>query len=551
MRSLPILLILTTACFSEQNLSELEDADPSFSVTSPERASWHSEGGMALTGDVHDIDSLIINGLAYDVDGESFSVPVELDRGINYFEIEALAADGSSFFDRRAVIAGEFAPATGEIEDAAALRINQGGLDDISEIVAELIDTQDINNGITALNPVVELEYSLGTGISVDLRSIYFNTPLIDLVATNGTLEVEVILPNLFVDTDAELSVLWIDSDQSLEMVADYAVIDVELGVDVSNGVVELETLSTEVSLDGFSYDISLLPGEIIEDNVFDDTIRGVIEDKLAEKIGTMLPDILAGLQEDLELGFDFELLGTQIGLEGIVADIGLDNAGLWMDLDLSVDAGGGNGKGEGYLYSGVSTPTPDRSADGPVLISDDAMNRALYELWAGGIFSQTLSTEDGSLSADSLSGYGISSCTIETSPGLPPVLVEVDGSTHLQLGEMEVVLTTPGFALGEYIKLRVAASVSVDIVFENGSVRPVLSDIELHPDVVETDWSQDEESIVNLMNTFLTPELLLGAVEDIAIEIPSIPGIEIDDADIARASTGFHTALQLNISAD
>ncbi len=553
MRSFALLWLLSTGCLNDQSLTTLEPAVPSFSVETPVRASWNATGRTWLTGYAPHVQKLYINGDEYPIKHADFSIPIELNRGINFLEIEAMAGGGHWFYERRAVIAGEFAPAEGIMKDSAQIRINQAGLDDISEIMAELVDIQEVSTGITDMNPMVELEYSMGTTISVDLQTIHFNTPLIELIATNDKLEVEVVLPNLFIDTKADLSVLWVDSEQRLEIVADSAVVEAELLMSLNEGVVEVETTNTEVRLEGFSYDVSLLPGQIVEDNLFNDTIRDQLETELAAEIGAQLPEIITELQSELETNIEFDLMGTQVGMDTQIANLSIDNDGVSMGLDLSVEAEGhlNTLEGGGYLHSGTDTPTPDRISDSALVISDDAINRAFYELWASGMFSQSLSTENGTLSNDVAAAIGASNCTIVTNPGLPPVLVEVDGATQLQVGEMDIDIMTPGFEPGNYIKLRVAANVNVEIQFDAGFIRHDLNAMNMNIDVVETNWNTDKESLIALMNALITPELLLGAVEDIEIEIPSIPGIEIDGATIHRESTGLHTGLLLNISAD
>jgi hypothetical protein len=185
------------------------------------------------------------------------------------------------------------------------------------------------------------------------------------------------------------------------------------------------------------------------------------------------------------------------------------------------------------------------------LMLADDALNRTMYELWLGGLLSQTLSTEDGSLDPASLSSFGITDCTITTDAALPPVIVEQQGALQLQLGEITADLRTPGFALGEFLTIRVAGAVNLDLVFDNGSIAPALTDLSLHFDILDTDWEQDEEAIVNLLNTFITPEQLLGALDGLSLELPAIDGVSIDNATIDRVETGVHSDLQIAISAN
>ena len=522
------------------------------SVSSPERASWGAVGGAELTGNITDIAEVVVNGESHAVSGSSFAVPITLARGINTLVTEAVPADGSkSLFDRRSVIAGTFAPAEGDIQGAVAARVNRSGLDDVGEVVAGMVDVQSLNKDFSKLNPIVELDYGWGTGVTVDLVSVYFGAPLVSLIPSDGQITAEVILPELLVDTDATFSLLTFDTDQELELTSSYAIIRGDLALSLEDGRVVTALDDASVTLEEFAYDVSLIPGDFLEDNLFNDTIREAIEERLAGEMTTLLPELVASLQEDLDLTFQTELLGTTVTLGAAIADLGVDEDGVWLGMDVSVDAGGTDLSGEGYLTGGVAAPEPDRAADAAVLLSDDALNRALYELWLGGLLSQQLSTSDGSLSPDSLSSFGITEATITTDAGLPPVLVEQDGATRLQLGEVTVDLNTPSFTLGQSLVLRVAGSVGLDLSFADNTITPAFSDVDLTFDIIDTDWEQDREGIVSLLETFITPDLLLGAVDGLALELPSVGGVRVDSASIDRADSEVHTDLRIEISPD
>lgn len=549
-----LTISLMTGCSQDPTPADTLSAQqvPSLTVSGPERATWSATGAADMTGQVEHISTVVVNGESHAVSGDAFSVPVSLGTGINYFETEGIPTDGgASLFDRRSVLAGTFAPAEGSIPGAVAVRVNQGGLDDAADIVSGMVDAQEINSGISEMNPIVDLEYALGTSIAVNLQSIYFGEPMVDLIASGGALGVEVILPELLIDTGADISVLWIEGTQDLQMEASYAVIRADLALSLSNGVIGASLENTTVSLEGFSYDISLLPGEFIEDNLFDDTIREAIEDTLVEEMETMLPAAVTSLQDDLDLSYEADLLGIMVGMSAEFSDIGVDSDGVWIGMDVAIDTPATDLTGNGYLFGDTATPEPDRASDMALMLADDALNRAMYELWLGGLLSQTLSTEDGSLDPESLSSFGITDCTITTDAALPPVIVEQQGALQLQLGEITADLRTPGFALGEFLTIRVAGAVNLDLVFDNGSIAPALTDLSLHFDILDTDWEQDEEAIVNLLNTFITPEQLLGALDGLSLELPAIDGVSIDNATIDRVETGVHSDLQIAISAN
>ena len=550
MRAVPCGLVLILGCSSDQVFVYSESSPaPILEVHSPVRASWQSEGSTTITGEVHHVNRFLVNGQRYEVDDGPFSIPIQLERGIHYLEVEAQGDDGHRLFDRRSVIAGEFKPAEGPIEGAVELRINQGGLNDIAEILSGLIDIQTINQDISAVNPLVELDYSWGTSLSMDFTNIFFNTPIIHISGRDDLLDVELVLPNLYMDTDSHVSVLWVESDQKIEMFAEYAMISGELTMDVHDGFAVIEASQLEVSLEGFSYDTSLIPGDLVESHLFEETIRESMEESLAAAMGAQIQEILSEIHNDLALGVDFELMGTHMALEAEIDDMGPDSGGVRFDLGLDISAEEHATQGRGYLHGGVDMPSPDHSADGVLNLSDDALNRVAYELWTGGVFSQIFTTEDESIDRNDLEEYGIRVLTISTHSSLPPVFVDADGGLEVQLGEMEVSVSTPGFTLGEMVVLRAAGNIGVELVADHEEVQLILSDLELHLDVVETDWMQDQEYMLGLIQELLTPEMLLGALEDFSITIPSIGGLDLDGAAIRRAQTHAHTTIEIDVS--
>ena len=551
MRTSSLILVLTMGCTSDQALTDSESIQPEIMVDSPTPASWHPTGITILTGEVRNIRRISVNGQLHELNGNQFAIPIQLNRGINFLELEAVGGDGRKVWDRRSVIAGEFVNAEGAVENAVAVRINEGGLVDAADIIAAAMDPQSITQDISPMNPIVELDYTLGTDVAIDLNNMYFNTPIIDIDGEDHQFEIEIILPNLFVDTDAQMRVLWMESEHALEIVADHAVIDVDLSLWAQHGTVHAEATNTQVRLEGFAYDVSLLPGEIVENHMFEDSVREAIETNLSESMQTMLPEIFADMQQDLEIDFDVDLMGTVMHIAAETNDVGVDDVGLWMGLDLEFSAESNTSTGDGYVYSGTQMPNPDTRADGAVVISDDALNRVVYELWESGSFAQTMSTEDGTLNADDLDAFGVSQLTITTNPELPPVFIESDGVLDIQFGALEVTMLMPGFDYGDYLILEIAGSVGVDLVFDAGSIRPILSELEFSLDVIDTNWVQEQESIVNLMGLILNPELLLGAIEDVSIPVPAIDELTIESAEIERSGNGTHTSLKLNISPD
>ena len=547
--STSLLLLLVIGCGNDQEIV-VQDVTyaPSMSVTAPAEGGWTEAGAADLTANLTDIATVRINGTEHTVDADAFSAPLDLSWGINHVETEAIGVDGSVIVDRRALIAGDFVAAEGAIASATMVRVNQGGLDTVASVAEGMIDVTSLNDGLEEMNPVVDLDYSLGTGASVDLSSIYFESPTLDFTATDGALALTVMLPNLYIDTDVTTSLLWIETDHDLEMTADWAVIEADLAMSLVDGVVEVELVDPVVSLAGFAYDVSIFPGELIEDNLLDDTIREGIEDALVDEMSSAIPEIMAELQEDLDLSMSTEILDTELTVNGTLAALSVDADGVALGVDVDIEIAE-QLLGGGTLTSNAAAPEADRTVDAAIVLADDLLNRGLYELWAGGVFNQALSTLDGSLDPESLSSYSITTATVTTNATLPPVIVESNDQLQLQLGGLEITANTPGFGMGENITLSVTATADIGLSFTDGELAPVVDGLVMNLDIVETDWTQDPEFIIELVSGLITPELLLGALDDVSIELPSLAGVSFDDAELTHS--GYHSDLQVEMVVD
>ena len=543
---LPILII---GCGNDQEIVVQEVVyTPSMSVLSPADGAWIEAGSADLTADLTDIAMVHINGTEHAIDSGSFSAPLELAWGINHFETEATGIDGSVIVDRRTLLAGDFVAADGAVASATTVRVNQGGLNTVASVAEGMIDSTSLNADLETMNPVVDLDYSLGTGAAVSLSSIYFEAPTIDVAATDGALALTVMLPNLYIDTDVTTSLLWIETEHDLEMAADWAVIEAELILALVDGIIEAELVDPAVSLTGFAYDVSVFPGEFIEDNLLDDTIREGIEDALVEEMSATLPEVLAGLQEDFDLSMNTEILDTELIVSSTLAALSIDADGVQLDMDVDVEIAE-QLLGGGTLTSNAAPPQVDRTVDAAIVLADDLLNRALYELWAGGVLNQTFSTVDGSLDPESLSTYGITTATVTTNATLPPVLVETNDQLQLQLGGMEIAANTPGFGMGENITLSVTATADVGLTFADGHLAPTADELVMHLDIVETDWTQEPEFIIELVSGLITPERMLGVLDGVSIELPALSGVRFDDAEISHS--GYHSDLRVEMVAE
>ena len=220
------------AC-SEKNEpdQEIEAAALStLSVESPAVADWLPTGTTAVSGIATEVTAVAVNGAPAILGQDGgFIAMVDLPRGINLLEITAEEPDGDTLFDRRGVINGEFANPS-QIDEAVHLRLNEGGLDLMLELVGEEIEDLDIDSMLADINPVYEDSYGIwgwdAVEIAADIESIIYDTPSMRVTPTDGVLEIGVTVPELRVDVLAYGDAIGIDFDVDIEVEADYAKIE-------------------------------------------------------------------------------------------------------------------------------------------------------------------------------------------------------------------------------------------------------------------------------------------------------------------------------------
>ncbi len=551
----PLTLTLALAligCKNDEEGPPVEyDAPSSLRVDAPAQAAWLPAGTTVVSGVADNVSMVCINDEPLPYEDGAYSGTMELMRGVNVVEVEAREPDGDFLLARHAVLAGEFDDPDAMVEDAIALRINRGGLSELTAVAGSMIDLETINASLAKANPVYETEETLWSWVAADLEQITFDTMDIDLEPTAGALQIEVTLPLLEVDIFAYGEAVAIDFTQDVLMTADSVVITAELMIGAEDGTLTAELVDPEVTLNNFAYDLSSMPS-FVTDYLFVDTIRSTIEETLVEQMQTMVPALLDETLSTLDFSFSTELLSTELSVaaEFASADVDSDGIALAMDVDVSVP-GQGTMVYQGVLASGAGTAEVDHNAEMGMVLSDEMLNRVLFEVWRGGLMEMTLSTDDGSLEPAMLSMLLAEEGTITISADLPPVVVESEGVLQAQLGELQIVIETPGGELGELLHIAAAVYVDLDVGLDGSTLALDMGDIELALSVRDSDWGASNTTITQLVEELLPTELLtvfLGALE---FELPSLYGMSFDSAVVERSESGFHTGITVGLSVD
>jgi hypothetical protein len=528
---------------------------PELALDSPAAAAWFSIGETTATGTAVGLTDITINGEAAILKGSTVSMPVHMRRGINTFAVRGVDDKGHSHFLRQSAIAGDFADPADPIEDALVLRLNEGGLDAAMDAAATLLEATAINDAIAGLNPVYEDSYGLlgwnAVEVAADIGSLSFAPA--ELVATPAIDEVnvQVALPELTVWVPVTGSVLGWDFEVDAYLWAESVEVTGTLTLDVDgSGHLVADLTSASVSLIGFGYDTSLLPGEI-ETFILVDSIRGALETQILDQVQQILPGLLEAQIASLDLSFETQVFDTDVAIQASFSSAIIDEDGIQLGTQLDVSIpNAGQKHYAGFLSATGDAPSHERHADVGLSLSDDLLNRVLFEAWRGDILDLELSSETGDLDPILLTQLGANhAAAVVVRADLPPVIVDREGHLQAQLGELNLTLLTPGGDYGTRLDLSLDVLVDLEITLDAGELVLALGDPSIGIMVRDSDWNVSNETITNLLADQLPINTILMLLGDFRFPLPTVGGLSIGNATVERDANTIHTRVALHMS--
>jgi hypothetical protein len=546
-------------CSTENQLASAPFAEPDLALTSPAAAAWMDAEPVDVTGRAENLTDVTITrgddvlSAAVD-DDHTFTTELELERGINVVEARGTDQRGDLHYVRHGVIAGEFADPGNAMDDAVQMRVNQGGLDVLVDLASEMLDPVEIGSSIQAMNPVYEDAYGVlgwdAVTIRADVGDLYFDPPSLEASPASGVLTLEAEIPNLWLSVYASGDVVGWDFGEWVWIWADSADITGRLTVEVDDGELVVELREAEVELANFGFDTSILPTDV-EGWLLADTVRGMLEEQLVDQIEAQVPALIEEQLAALDLSFETELLERTLAIEASFASASVDPDGLVLALDLDVDVpSSGTKVYSGYLTADARPAETSHTADLGLSLSDDMLNRVLFEAWRSGMLDVTLSTEDGSLDPILLTSLQADAGSISINAALPPVIVESEGGLQAQIGELLVTIQTPGGAMGEHLLLAVSVFVELEVAVDDGSLSLEVGSPTLSMMVRESDWGASNEATTQLIEQMLPIDTFLLLLADLSFPIPELGGVSIEQATVTRDDSGVYTGIDVQVSA-
>lgn len=554
-----MLTILLASCKSEPEPEAVAPVAPRLEVAVPERAQCVPAGPLPVIGGAPGLSDVTANGQALTRGyGGHFEGEVAVPRGITLLEVRGTDATGHDLFDRRSILAGEFAAAEGTVPGAMDVRINEAGLAQIGDLLRDVLNPTELFTTLSASSPLYNfylsssIPFTDDTDVDFYLTALDFQPLEVLADATEDNLHLELTLPAVYIEIQTYGTITLLDDTDGdvLSIVADSVSLAADVSLDVApNGSVTADLTGVSASLPGFDatwdylWDVVDWIGDVFLD------LEALIGDQIAGALEDLGEPLLAGVFEAMNTTFEVELLGKTLALDLRMVDIQADANGVRVSMDLGADLPETvESDVPGYLWLPPVDPTPDSFAPISMALSDNLVNRVLHEAWAGGMIELVMSTDDGSLDPLLLAPMGATSGTISVSSRLPPVVVDQGGELVAQLGEVDVRLETPGGENGEWIDLTMYAATALDLAIADNALTIGLGAPDVRFVVRGSDWGASEETITLLFEEQLPIDVLVLLLGNFSFPLPELGGITIGSATAARDPSGAHTSIALSL---
>lgn len=527
-------------------------SEPSLTIRSPEIGEMTEPGEVLVTGKVRNLDHVEVNGVPAEINAfGTFEALVPLEHGINVLEATGWRdEDADTDFDRRSVIAGNYADPDEAVTEGLMLRANQSALDMLMLGVQSKIDPDQITTTAMSMNPVFNQTGALVTAKAV-IERINIGKPKLRAYPSAEALEIEARVPEFYVRVRSWGEVFGKAFDVQVRVESQEIVLGLGFAPRAENGDLFVDVAWVDLELIGFDFDVSLIP-DLVEELLLVDRVQEKAEVALEKVLKNALQPAIDDALGSLDLSFSTQLKGKKLDVAVDFADAWTDEDGLaivtdvWTQMPQSLP-----GAYPGYLLTRTEAyPEPSRKSSVALSISDNLLNNLLFQVWRAGLIDLSMSTEEGTLSPDMAGKLKAEEATLSIRSSLPPVVTQDEGRLAIQLGEFDVGIETPDGELGEQMNLALALQLDMAPRTVNGWLDLGLGEPEMAMMVRDNDWGATDQTTTRMLEEMMPVEQLLGPLNDLAIPMPSFPaGGGIDDIKVVRDPTGGHTNVHINLA--
>lgn len=544
MRALLILGVVFLINCGGLDTYEYEEVESKLTVLTPAPGVWLDQDMIQVTGEAIQLEDVLFNETHVQTAGNGFFVSkLHPAHGINVFDMSGLDSEDNTHWIRQTFMAGPAAKPSEKVERALSVHLGSQGIQKGLGLIGNDFDSTTLETMVKTYNPIFDDRVE-DVKVRADIQHLTFDAPIITANTTEGYLDFVVLIPNfwLYIDTDVHIIFEW---DLDVEIGSDIY-LSGRVAIEPTERGLDIQLDQTSAWLDAFYVNIDWIPNGIEERHIEPPLMQG-IEEALNQIMTTMVPDLLADATEELDLRFDLPVGDSFTEVELGISEVDINKNGIDIAMSYEAEAPAPPSPVPGYLYAGEAPPSVDPHEELTVALSDNMVNQLMYTLWAGGSFTQRLSTDDETLPLIAGILFKSEAVTVEIDAPLPPVLIEHNGKLQMQIGDLDIAITTPGGEMGETLKMRVTALMDVDIALADSALKlkPTVTDTFMY--VYDSDWGETPFETTALVEETLPMEVLLGLMGDLVIPMDALGDLGLElTLDVGRNPSGVHTDLAI-----
>jgi hypothetical protein len=558
----PNSVVVSAGGASDERYFIVDARPPEIVIEEPGRGSFVDLGrgeALRIHGYVYDeggqVTSLTLDGQPVSVDdGGNFVHFVERGAGVHTVVLTATDESGHVSSVSRGAIFGMFEPPEGPTWNAITLETGTEVFDVIEMAILAAIDRDQIDQLIQEYDDNFE---------GIEILAVEFSEVEVSLEPRNGRLRARIWIYDLRVDVRITEILGFSSGTLTGSVFADPA----ELSTDVYVTATPEGNLSTRLgnaraSLTDFDLEIDGALDTLAD--WLEDWVGSLVEDALVSVVENVLVDQLFDPEV---LNRSVEVLGETIETRFLVTYLAFDERGASGIADMAAPASTVTfgRSAPGVYVTAHETPFGNRRRQARVSLSDDFINKVLFQAWQGGVLDIELADlqgEDGVFPTDlTVSNMALlfGSELLDHAAGETPVSVRLE-------------LTIPPVVVMEDGQLRVdVADVLVGLFIEDGTsgtrfatvavsgrvlVRPTLdpeglsldfsveawADLEDEP-LLDLDDDNVEEVVVSLLETLPALVGSAGLESLFTLEGRDFLGLYVTESEIEVAGgySDFH----------
>jgi hypothetical protein len=376
---------------------------PKIAITSPARGSFQTQMATMVQGVVTapaGLTAVMVQGqpVTFSPNG-AFSEAVPLTPGMNTIVVQGFDKNHKSVEESLSIIAGNFAPDTQPIANAIGARLNPGAFAEVGKLAATIVTPQILAQQITAKQPLFSssihvLFFSIPTTVSAPAASV--GQPAITLTPQNGSIHLHVEIPSVNIATKVHTGGL-IPLNLSGNMTADKMILDTDIAISLTNGVLSTQIVNTSDSFQNFDIGFNHIP-DFITDLLLN-TIQKMVRTNLADQVHTLVQPMVDSLLSKVSTGVTQNVLGLQLTVSLQPTQASVDPTGFTLMTGSNVTILPANGYQPlpapgSFVTNGTPPALGTSTTDFALTANEDFLNRVGYEAWHAGVTDITVDAQ-------------------------------------------------------------------------------------------------------------------------------------------------------------